>query len=74
MMKRTGIVIALGLCGFGLGSVLAWMLEREAAPAADRPSALRHITQLPPPPVPERTREKSEQGRAGTAEEPRSGH
>lgn len=68
MIKRIGIVIVLGLCGFALGTVLARITGEEAPRTADRvedpgPSALRHITQLPPPAAEKAAREAPRSGR-----------
>ncbi|ACS41611.1 MULTISPECIES: hypothetical protein [Methylorubrum] len=54
MIKHTGIAILLSLSGFALGSVIARVTEQAGAPAAGTtaaPPALRHISQLPPPPA-----------------------
>ncbi|AMB46861.1 hypothetical protein [Methylobacterium sp. AMS5] len=57
MIKRTGLAILLGLGGFALGSLIARMTEKEGTrpvAAAEPPPALRHITQIPPPPAPDK--------------------
>ncbi|MER2253345.1 hypothetical protein ABS772_25815 [Methylorubrum podarium] len=57
MIKRTGLAILLGLGGFALGSLIARVMEQDGAGPAkvtEAPPALRHITQLPPPPAPEK--------------------
>ncbi|MCP1549568.1 MULTISPECIES: hypothetical protein [Methylorubrum] len=54
MIKHTGIAILLGLGGFALGSIIARVTEKVGAlPAGmtEAPPALRHISQLPPPPA-----------------------
>jgi hypothetical protein len=52
MIKHTGIAILLSLSGFALGSVIARLTEQAgAAGTTATPPALRHISQLPPPPA-----------------------
>ncbi|KQQ14287.1 hypothetical protein ASF53_10770 [Methylobacterium sp. Leaf123] len=54
MIKLTGLAILLGLSGFALGSGIARVTEKAGAPGAGTtapPPALRHISQLPPPPA-----------------------
>lgn len=67
MFLRSVIAILLGLCGFALGIALARVTEEGGTVAAVEapPPALRHSSQLRPPPEPA-------PGRAG-AEMPRSG-
>ncbi|MBB5765617.1 hypothetical protein ABEV34_24745 [Methylorubrum rhodesianum] len=56
-IKRTGLAVLLGLGGFALGSGIARVTEKAGAGpvgAAEAPPALRHITQFPPPPAPDK--------------------
>ncbi|UGB24850.1 hypothetical protein LPC10_18155 [Methylorubrum sp. B1-46] len=66
MIKRTGLAILLGLGGFALGSLVARVMgeggHRPGA-TAETPPALRHITQIPPPPAPKAARDVPHSGR-----------
>ena len=68
MFKRTAIAILLGLCGFALGIALARVTDEEGPVAAAEapPPALRHSSQLRPPP------ESSPAPRKAAVEAPRS--